>query len=730
MSVTLDGIELEADQDLGWAFPPGPDPYRRTFEVSPGQAEALMQGAKPRGSVLRFALPGHDLVECHGLTIRRVSPGSHPDIVLIHVEDARGTWRDPHVYRRYNVRATTGNYVRVGDLDAPLAVKQLSPREAYKAWSIDGERPFSFVRLLHSVLDELEGVGGWVDETKSGVGNAPGVDVADVASEDGLLDDSGTGAMRRLLGSVGALDVHVGYDGRIRLRNRLDDGERALVGAPGGQSTGTKVRGDSPGIGPQVAGEPLWLLQDRRLERPAGYLVQFDREIELRLDFAGDEVEPQSGDQADPPIRTRNVLAVPDETLVMADGRTVVQGTWVPIEDYLVAKRGSWGLTPSGAALPDLSLEIVRQTFLCPGAFNAYCDPTIDQGGVNQRAVQAILGAYRTTFQIDKVWTDRLAWWRQNLVSIVDPQRATFADSPVYSDWCEWLTWRATWQEQQDGDPITRTLLRNRYATGSEAVEILDSTIGTLKRAPAMLVPLDVDAGVFALRYRMDATGQQNMVVPSALDPDSQPSTDPSDRNIYAQWAALRPLHQVSVIVTVGMGAPNDGRVLHTVGIDPRGTKIAQRLGRVDVGPCEGPVRTLRVNAGSGIAARFAWQDAAEQNIRALFSGLTGDQTGALEALLVNRDDVLETAMAAVANDLSVLLDHVEGSHVTYMTPAEPRGTATIEHRLSQGESGGALTAVVCPPDPPRVDMTVLLPDAVRKRNLAQLGAVQAGGGA
>lgn len=726
MSATLDGIELDADQDIRWVLSTGASPYIGTFEVSAAQAAALVSARKVRGSVLRFAPAGGAVVTIGGLTIVGVKPCTHPDLRLVVVADARWTWRFRHIYRRWNVRATTGNYARVGDLDAPLAVKQLAPDEAYRAWSIDGNTGMTFLRGLFDVLTELEGVGGFVDETGQAVGQA-GVQVGDALLDDVLLNDRGDNAVSRLLSSLGAIDIHLTEAGNPVIRNRLDDGERVLVGLPALGSVGTKTRGDALGIGPAIYGEPLFIEQDRSMERANRYGVLFDREIELRLDFEGDVSTSDDTTTADdPPIRTRNVLPVPDESIVMPDGRIAVQGTWVPIEDYIAAKAGTWFPTAEDYNPPDLTLEVVRKTFMS-SAGQEYCALPGDEGGVNQRAISAIFGHYRTTFQIEKVWRDRLAWWRPHLVSVVDPKRATFADSPVFCDHAVWLTWRGTKAEREGGDPDHKGIVKNVLSAPAGST-VLDSTIGELKRAPAILSPVDRDAGVFSLRFRMDATGQQLRVLPCALDADRLPTSDPSGRNLWLQWGELTEDHQVSVVVTVGMGAPNNNDVLHLVELDPQGFDISRRLGRQSVGECKGPMKFLRVDASQGIAARFAWLDSNEQRVRSLFGGkISPEQALDLVPVLINGDDLIEAAKAAVAADLSGLLDHVEGSLGTYLTSATPKGTASIEHRLAQGESGGAITTVICPPDPPRVDMVTLMPDAVRKRALAQLGAVNGG---
>lgn len=733
MSATLDGIELDAEQDLRWALTTGATPYVGTFETSIGAAAALMGRAGLRQSVLRFSPAGVALpVEIKGLTIIGVKPASHPALRLVVVADPRWAWRFKHIYRRWNVRATTGNTVRVGDLDAPLAVKQLEPTEIYRRWSLDGEKGMTHLRALFDVLTELEGLSGFVDETGQAVGQA-GPQVGDGLVEDELLNDSGENAVRRLTARLGAIDVHCNPEGKICVRNRLDDGERVLVGLPALGLIGTKERGESFALA-SLAGEPLYVEQDRRWERPVSYAVLYDRELEIRIDVAADgSAATETVDEDDPPIRGRNVLQVPDESITLADGTVALQGTWVPIEDYVTAKDGTWlaGHPPEGQP-PQLTLDLIRRLFLCPGAFDAYTHPSVDAGGRNRRALNAIMSNYRVTFQIEKTWRDRLAWIRPHLVSIVNPSRSTLADSPVFCDYATWLTWRSSYAEAARGNKATfQGFVENHYAAGSEDASVLDATVGSLKRAPALVRIVDADAGVFSLVFKTDATGEQEMVAPSAIDPDSIPSSDPTERRIFTQWAAFKESHEISIIVTVGMGSPNDNRALHTVEVDPSDPEIARRIGRTSVGECRGPVKMLRVDSSQGIAARFAWLDSNERSIRALFRGKPlGAGEAELVPALINGDDLKAVAQAVVTADLAGLLDHVEGSHgVDMRGDLTPKGTASIEHRLAPGESGGAITTVVCPPDPPRVDVAAFMPDGVRKRVLAQLGAQPAGGG-
>jgi hypothetical protein len=719
-SVSLDGVELWTDSPVGWTLRGGVDPHVFTIEVEESEALALMARAQIHGSKLTLAPDDRPAIVVEKLTILGCGPGTHPQTRLLKVADRRWTWRFDHVFRRYNVRARTGNKTRVGDFDAPLAVAQFAPDEEYRRWSLNAARPVTVKDAIVSVLAQLLRGEPFRDEATS---------YQPLVLEDFMLDGAGPGELSRcyaLLGGV--LDNYVDYDGTVVLYHRLDDGERGLVGAPPVLDPNRTTDGKAdPGIGDQIAGEPLWIVQDRRHERPRRYRVLFDREIELRVD-AKENAPAVSENKEDPPLRARNVVVVPDQELTLADGTKVVYGCYVPIEDYLAAKAGTWGIP----GMPDPTTTAIRTLYLSSGLAE-YSPPLLDEGGANGRAIHALMSAYRTVYQLDRAWRDRIAWWRPHLVSVADPKRGTLVDSPVYSNYAVWKAWKGAQEEAANKVPGAYALIRNYYARPEEPnVSIISLPIGFLKRASAHVRMRDQDAGVWELEYKVDRTGRHLMVIPSAMEIENMPTSDPSKRNMWLQWGELAEQHEVSVVITVGMGAPNDNGVLHAVEIDP--AELAPRLGRTSVGACEGPVQELRVHSGSGIAARFAWQDRLAGAARGLFGvtvrkdsrpedGADAGYRDDLNTVLLNGDDLLAAARAAAEGHLAALVDHVEGVHATDFTKVTPKGTARIDHRVQTGTMGGAITSVIMPsePVPGGLPLNALLSDAARKRIMRQL---------
>lgn len=704
MSVaTLDGFSLTTDV-VGWSLTHGTSPHVRTIDLPADVADAIAVQATPHGSTLVLHPDGFDPIEVKKLTVLGVGPSDRPDMRVLKLADRRWVWNRQHVYRHLNVRTKTGDRKRVDDPAGPLAVAQYVDVEDYRRWSLDGDRTWSVQNAILSVLKELVG-GDWRDEGSSKV---PAVTI-----ENMLVDDSGDAALGRLLSHLGgALDLWVDYDGTVVLAGRYDDGERALVGAPTLLDPRvSRTRGGAgEGIGPAIAGPPLWIVQDRRLERPAYYEILYDRHVELRFDAIEDE-DAGSQTRDDPPLRSRCVAFVPEPTLTVA-GRVVLAGTAVPIEDYLVAKRGRWGVP----GLPDLDLATVRALWLSSGC-HEYAPPLLDEGGTNARAIHAVQHAYRQVYQIEREWRERLAWWRPVLTSVVDPTRGAMAASPVYADHALWLSWRATEQEKPGSKPDAYAIVRNVPARTDKTLGgIASQALTAMRRAPAVVAPVDVELGIYRLAFLMDATGQQVHVIPSALDANHLPTTDPSKRNLWLQWGKLTEAHEVSVVLTCGLTSPNDVRVLHKVKVEPRDV-AARYLGRADPGPCLGPPVQLRVHE-TVTPARFAWLDAHAAAIRRAFSATGSEAETLLAPCLVNGDELKAIAEATAARHLGALLDRVEGSHTAPLTPAKPAGTAQIDHLLTAGH---AQTTVGLPVDPPPLDMTALLPDAVRKRVLRQL---------
>lgn len=697
--VQLDGITLEVDSNGGWDLVAGTGPHTEAFEVHADVAARLVANATTYGSTLLLDASAEGLPSrtVQRLTILAAQPGGLPFTRNVVVVDERYFWKDRHVARSYNVRQATGEYRPLTE-GGPLAVRKLIPQEKYRTPSLrDGRDKWTASQVLADVMDLVAGKGRWRLEDA----------LPELPPVEGLeIDHPGDQAVAMVFATLGlALDVYLGLDGIAVIVNRSKAAK-----PQSGEATRTRGSVVAAADGLTIPGPYLTLpviqLVDRRHERPSAINVYLTPACEVRIDHvetdtSGAATRAREGDA--PPCRSDAVVQVPED--ISVDGRTVHAGTWLDLGSYM-----TWLAAQSHpAGLPPLTTEQLRAGYTS-AVLQAYAAPDIDNGGVWARRVAAAFEGFRRRYQIREPWRSRMRRIEPYRVAVLDPARGARADSPVFADWSQYITWR-WYGDQVSGNALLDQLIQNRYANPSAASggSIVGTSIRDLNRAPALVSILDEDQGLYELHYRLDYTGQAATIYPSAFDQDTIPSVDPKARNRWLEWATLSPTHEVSVIVTCVPMAPNGLRRLHKVTITP--DQVTGMLG-AEVGPCTAPPRDLRLAVDR--VARFAWQDDKADAIRRFFSpgsdltvqGTYGDP--------INVDEVTELARAAAARLYGRLLDRPQGSVTVAFNPdLTIKGTvAAIRHRFNRQ---GAYTVVELMPDPPPVDADFFLSPGIRR---------------
>lgn len=718
MKATLDGVLLDADK-AGWSWIFGSRPHTRTVELELEKVNALMESATRHGStlILDQSAEGLGVETVEKLTILGARASGSPHTRLLTFADRRWTWIYPTFRRSYNIRRKSGERRLIGE-GLPRAAQQELDTIAFATWSLNNETrrwtgPEALLDVINEVttFDDGDEVFAFVDQA-----NISSLSLVDVEQLE--LAQRHADALDTAFSYFGfAIDIYIESSGDAVARHRLDDGEFGLVGAPPPVGGGTPLRTTTrdqvraAGAGPPLVGDPLWTVQDRSMERPSGIRVYSARAVELRVDAVEGAAVDDTNERGRTPPRWEGVVQAPED-MTLSDGRKIVRGTWISFTDYVAFLATQPRLIKDQ---PAITLKIIREQFLGPVGLMAYAWPRIDVGGIWQRRIGAILGHFRLTLQLQKLWLDRIRNIRVYRVAIEDTVRGARGSSPIYVDHAVWQTARPLESLTENDPPAVHQIVRNLLANEAAGPgNIIGTPIGDLVPASAVLTLVDEDQGIVKINYLLDIEGKTMRVIRSALDPLSIPTDDFSKKNVHLNNGILRASHEVSTIVTVSMGAPNDKRQFHVEEVTP--AQVAAFVPRVGDG--KGPVMEILISSAVS-QARFAWDDARDDEIYSAFAagGQRDDDLGEALGIPINKSELRDVAIAEAARIYTSFVDHVEGTLATGFTPnIRPRGTASsVSVELGAGPFGGAVTRIDLPQEPPTRSFDSFLPTGTRK---------------
>lgn len=699
--VTLDGIPVVASVPVRWTFSAGIRPATTEVRLERVAAETLFAAAvagapttaptptRPglvapgRASTLSIEIPGHDLLVLSRLYVMSLGPTDDPALVDVLLADGRVWWDRVHVARSYNVRRKTND--RRGF--APGAPRQAAAALTLQARDVDYARYSINPRngkpwIAHDVLlDVLAAVA--VD----GI-SISGLAGRDVPVEGLQIDDPGPAAVGRALALVPGADLYLDERGVAVVFDRRDGAERLLAAdtAP-------------------VVGRPLSALTDLRRSRPSEVHVLFTREVEWRVD-----TERVTGTAEDFAHMALNVLSVPDVSLVLPSGRTVLAGTWVPIDEALSA----WEATPRLGQGVAINLDNLHDFYLIPAVFQALVQQSDPPDSVLAARISMLYAHFRRSYRIDRALMDRVVEVKDQRAALLDDETGLRAPAAVYSDWTAWY--------HQRGEAAA-----NRHLRLADSFTGFAPLIADARLAPASVQVADGDLGILSISWLNDPTGRILTVVPGrVVGPDgvrvplSDPREDrPGGAGILAAQLRLTRDYKATMIVTVVPAAPNDDRRFYRHVVTPADVEAITGL---TVGPAVGPVWELRVGAATE-TARYEWRDDQEGAIGALVGFEPLDRAAAVAP--VNLERLHFVAVAAAAELYARYMDRLEGTVAVGWTPElRPVGNAAaITHELAT--DGAALTTATLPSDVAPVDLVAFLPEDVRRQ---VLGLVKVGG--
>ncbi len=738
MIVKLDGVALEVDANTQWVELSGTAPFVLQLEVDAAAGLALFEAASGEGggtdagasttrtraaqdavagSTLEFEANGvaHTV---KGLTILGLAPSSNPDTIVISVVDLRWKWGYPHVARHFNKRRKTPAKRRSPvpegaqelPADAQTQATVTSDDIAFAAYSIKNHATaYTSQEAITEVFDLVIGQGKWTDRDNVLTSNT-------VLVEDWVFGMQGNAAIAKCLSYLGGgANVYVNTEAQTILYNMHDDGERAALGL--GDPTKTRTRADKEALR-AIVGPPLFAMQDRRKERPSKIRVLFERLPEARIDI--DESEDLNAGTrvrgGSIKLRASNVIPLPQDGTI--NGAAVVKGTWVTLNDYIVFLAENDNGNILAAKLP-LTRERIRKLWLS-NAWNSYASPVVDPTGVWRERMGNLREHYRRTFQIRKEWRDRIREIQPFRVGIEDTENQARASALVFQDYCVVHAWTPLGVGDQNIEDeifrLTQNRLSNPDADDDVGGQIIDTDLVDLVRAPATLRVLDQDLGILQVTLAKDFTGLADRYVRSATVASDGSVAKFDERKILLQDTDLTPNHEVSILLTLSMGAPNDKRRFYAIEVDVAQAEEQWGSLQTPSRAGEGPVLELRVGNPRAVA-RFAWDDGKATAFWDTFTALPGD--GSVPSLgdPVNLNQLTVIARTHALAEYLRFRDHPEGSLTTDFRPEVTiaGNIARVTHDFSPGEQGGALTTIDMAPSLPAVDAQALMPPDIRR---------------
>lgn len=731
MLVTLDGEQIEVKSAPVWKLTRGTAPYVLVVEFDRTRGRALFEAGQRFQSVLVFEAEGKTLT-IQGLTIIGLSPSSNPNTIKLSVADQRWTWPYRFVARRYNVRRKTPHRRKFArgigaerqpanlPVDVQNALQQINDDVAYAQWSLkDDGKVFSGADVVNDVMSLV------VDPLSAGFRDEDGALSPGLPDVEGLeINSQGDTAVSRALGAMGGgLEVRIDPDGVAVIYSTQSGDEFTEAGF------GTGGR-------PPIIGRPLADLQDNIKTRPKRIEVLFERLIEGRVDFreGDDSVRPGTRTRGDQvvPITAFNVFPMPENGTIpgiegVRGARTVVQGTWVTLADLLAF----YNANPDGNSLAvdkPLSEARIRELWLS-NMLNAYAHPFFDKGALWASRIAVIRQHYRATYRINRPWLDRFKDIQNFRVALADPETGARAQSPAFFDYTVIFAFPPSPGENvPPAGESERLLTQLRKAVPLSnqppGTDIIGTPIEKMNQAPARVSVVDNELGIINVRMASDfsaltdrylRTGTTALAKPFAYGQRS--SLNKQGRLFLLQDEELSEEHEVSIILTFAMGSPNDDRRFFKIIVTPQ---EAERFLPAIPGPSipgEGPVLQIRVGAPRAVA-RHVWNDAiAPQFFRAFAGRQNEDGTDPNIGDPINIDQLTSYAQAVAAKEAARYRNHPEGAlHSSFAPEAKVRGTiSSVSHEFTADADGGAITAVELLPEPPGLDVSVVLPKDVRR---------------
>ncbi len=718
MPVIKFGTAPLLDTGIRWQTTRGVDPAIALLPTTPGFAVAEFKNFGPRSLIIEHADGQFD--EWRHLEMLRVAPGPNPFEVFIVAADRRWRWPYKHVVRDYNIRRRTG-FTRRGDWQE-LLQQPAQPVFDYRGYSLKSDdNVWTAVEVIADILNTVDPFADVVIDDDVFL-------LKQLPIENLMIDDPGPGAVRRALQFIPGADVTIRPDGVVNVINTTTGAEIPLINA----------------LRPSFfADEGDIVAVDYSRMRPSAVRVWFTIEAEVRFDFT--QIILGSTVPAKFARSMTNVIEQPDFKL--GDGEeSTAQGTFLDILEWIIAIRAK---PKKGGPLVRLNFRLLNQILL-PGMgphsalLNAGKQALTALDANWDSRVNRAMRDYRSLFQLNREWVDRIRVLKAELVSTINRQTGQRGKSPAFSDYCIVPSQKAILRAAARPGRWFWGYNVTSYPGLGEPLMTLQGKNASNVPAPADVSVVDGEQGVIRVSYQTDPYGNQDKVIPGKVRNLPVRTVDPTDikNGVPIAWNAasadfskqpqLSQLYQLATVLTCTPTSPNNKRRLYSVLVEPKDVKgifgpdspVEQSL--QDTNPTL--VQDIRVGA-SVETARVAWDETRSADIEAVFGITPGggaarqDTQPNLKGLVLN--DAPQAALGETAASLPVIARGVAASVWTkWRNRIEGSASARADKPISvvgnmmsvttSVDQGVIKQVLVLPPAVADIDVFAFLPAATR----------------
>ena len=736
---------LLAGEDISWPLRPGVTPTIATFTMAPRDALAL---AQPQSPIELLINPPEGMpVYVQNLWVLNISPGADPYQSKVTVADRRWFWDRSHIVGRYNVRRAVGvKRLLANGLELENVSFQAGPDIDYWAYSLKNGVKYTAVSLFADLMFKVSQIElAYHGKTFTTVmDNRIGQNINTLSLEDVQIDHKGHEAVLTALSYLPEADITVDYDGTVVIFSKASGDEVEIVKA----------------LMPEIFGRGHTDLVKNNLIRPKQIDVLFTREVEIRFDYV-ETSDARSQTIVSEPLGDRreldNVLPIPDHQLdiALASGTiTYPQGSWITVDQAF----RSWGNLPIfGPPTRLLDHDLVQRAFIPHmdlWAALGLIGELPDNNSTLQPWVPRVATVqkhYRTTFRLNRRWTDRFFSFRAYRLSTIDLESGQRGPSMAYGDYCILPTQRSNYRNIQNGQPMYYAINKTSYPGGRDANgNLVNNEINnfdsTAIPSPGIISVVDHDQGIIHVDYASDINRTYEMVLPSQIQLDAMPTADFTQRQrpiafneiVHADRAPrLSSSFRLAVILTAVPASPNSAQQLHRIVVTPNDVKpLLPHAAQRGLDEAFGPILEVRIGPGVEVA-RIAWKDTKSAVIEQIF-GLTsvGDDPRSQEAFSQNVSSLClnegatggkngaslnEIAKAKAASIYASLVDRYEDSITGYMNGNVHLAGWISEINHVYTNRGEVLTKVTFPAAIPQFSLHAFLSASERAIILRQV---------